>query len=104
AAVDTTLAVPVSRPGGTQPNADRVPGTTPDQAARRKRLRAMRAKTRGLPAQVGGRFSWPRLVLVNAPSQANVLPNAVQRGKLAVAAQCALAYSLLGLPGDGGCS
>ena len=63
AAVDTTLVSPVTRAGGAQPQADRVPGNALEQAAKRKRLHtypelavARRCKLVVLALEVGGRF------------------------------------------------
>ena len=117
-AVDTTLVSPVTRAGDAQPHADRDPGTVLEQAAKRKRQRtypelavARRCKLVVLGVEVGGRFSREAVAFLRRLAKARAresparLRPAVQRaslhrwmGMLAVAAQRALAYSLLELP------
>ncbi|OLP82561.1 hypothetical protein AK812_SmicGene36766 [Symbiodinium microadriaticum] len=102
AAVDTTLVSPVTRAGGAQPQADRVPGNALEQAAKRTRLHNASTHTRfGLEAVAFLR----QLARARARESPARLRPAVQRasvhrwtGMLAVAAQRALAYSLLELP------
>ena len=118
----TTLVSPVTRAGDAQPHADRVAGTALEQAAKRKRLRtypelavARRCKLVVLGLEVGGRFSREAAAFLRQLAKARAresparLRSAVQRaplhrwtGMLAVAAQRALAHSLLELPLAGG--
>lgn len=118
AAVDTTLVSPVTRAGGAHPQADRVPGNALEQAAKRKRLHtypelavARRCKLVVIALEVGGRFGPEAVAFLRQLARARAresparLRPAVQRaslhrwtGMLAVAAQRALAYSLLELP------
>ncbi|CAE7943831.1 slc38a7, partial [Symbiodinium necroappetens] len=89
-AVDTTLVSRVTRAGDAQPHADRVPGTALEQAAKRKRWR---------PEAVA--FSRQLAKARSRETPARLHP-AVRlhcwTGMLALAAQRALAYSLLELP------
>ena len=125
-AVDATIVSPVTRAGDARPGADVHPGRAVDSAARRKRRqtypeleRARRYRLVVVGVEVGGRFgaeaaTWLRLLAgqraleVPAPCALRAAARAawVARwsGLLAVAAQRAIAASLLELPLAGECN
>ena len=117
-AVDTTFVSPVSRDGSARAGADRVPGKAAADAGRRKRqvtypelLVARRCRLVVLAVEVGGRFGAELADFLRrlAASKARAAPPRLRAaarqaashrwaGMLAVAAQRALAWSLLELP------
>ena len=123
-AVDAIIVSPDTRAGEAQPEADVHPGRAVDGAARRKRhqtypelVRARRCRLVVVGVEVGGRFgaeaaTWLRLLAgqraleVPVPLRAAARSAWVARwsGLLALAAQRAVAASLLELPLAGGCN
>ena len=123
-AVDATIVSPVTRAGDAQPGADVHPGRAVDCAARRKRrqaypelVRARRCRLVVVGVEVGGRFgaeaaTWLRLLAGQRASDVLAATRAAARaawvarwsGLLAVAAQRAIAASLLELPLAGECN
>ena len=119
-AVDTTFVSPVSRDGSARAGADRVPGKAATDAGRRKRqatypelLAARRCRLVVLAVEVGGRSGAELADFLRrlAASKARAAPAQLRQsarqaachrwaGMLAVAAQRALAWSLLELPLD----
>ena len=123
-AVDATIVSPVTRAGDAQPGADVHPGRAVAAAARRKRhqtypelVRARCCRLVVVGVEVEGRFgaeaaNWLRLLAGQRASDVQAAMRAAARaawvarwsGLLAVAAQRAVAASLLELPLAGECN